>query len=189
MKKGFHQLEHAVDKSIPYIIALLLVIIIINLFFSDFSELYHTQIQYIDYLIISIFIIDLIFKFIRVRKVPKFIRLYWMDILVVFPFYLFLRAIEEVFYLFRISDALKEGQSILHAGLGLKEITPFEREAGRIIREAEKIGKFSRSSFAIRILRPAARIPRLIKILPYYERTTGKHHAHDKKIKRKKSRK
>ncbi len=184
MKKGFHKLEHIIDKSIPYIVILLFIIIVISLAFKEIAETYHLYIEIADYLIIGIFSIDLIFKFIRVKKVKKFIRSYWLDIIAIFPFYLFLRAFEEIFYLFRFSERLQEGQSMLHAGLELKEISATEKETARIIREAEKMGKFSRSRFAVRFLRPLTRAPRLIKILPYYERTTGHHHPHDKKKKK-----
>jgi hypothetical protein len=185
MKKGFHKLEHLVDKIIPYILILLLVIIIITFFFKEIAKTYHLYIEIADYIIISVFILDLVFKYIRVRKIKKFIKSYWLDILAVFPFYLFLRAFEELIYLFRFSESLQEGQSLLHAGLELKEVSLVEKEGTKIIRAAEKTGKLSRSRFAIRFLRPITRIPRLMKLLPYYERTTGYHHPHEK-IKKKK---
>ncbi len=181
MKKWLHKLEHLVDKLIPYAIFALLGVIIITLFFKDFSHLYEHQIEIVDRIIISLFIMDLTFKFIRVRKIKTFIRKYWLDILAVFPFYMFMRAAEEAYFILRFSDTVQESQTALHAGLGLKEITAVEAETSRIVREAEKLGKLSRSRFAIRFIRPISRIPRLIKILPYFERTTGKHHVHDKK--------
>ena len=181
MKKGFHKLEHLVDKSVPYALLILLFIIIITLFFKELAHAYEPQIWLADIIIISLFAVDLVFKFIRVRKIKKFIRLYWLDILAVFPFYLFLRAAEEAYLLFRFSDTLQESQSVLHAGVGIKEVTAVEKETARIVREVEKLGKVSRSRFAIRFIRPIARVPRLLKLLPYFERTTGKHHPHDKK--------
>ncbi len=181
MKKGFHKLEHLVDKLIPYALLALLVVIIITFFFKDIAHAYEHWIEIADITIISLFVIDLIFKFIRVRKVKTFIRSYWLDIIAVFPFYLFLRAAEEAYLLFRFSDTLQESQSALHAGIGIKEVTAVEKETARIVSEAEKLGKVSRSRFAMRFIRPISRIPRFVKILPYFERTTGKHHAHDKK--------
>jgi hypothetical protein len=185
MKKGFHKLEHLIDKLIPYILVALLIIIIITFFFKEIAKTYHTYIEIADYIIISIFALDLVFKYIRTRKIKKFIKSYWLDILAIFPFYLFLRAFEEIVYFFRFSESLKEGQSVLHAGLELKEVSLAEKEGMKIIKEVEKTGKLSRSRFAVRFLRPIARTPRLMKLLPYYERTTGHHHPHDK-IKRKK---
>lgn len=181
MKKGFHKLEHLVDKLIPYALILLLIVLIITFFFKDIAHAYEHQIEIADAIIISLFVIDLAFKFIRVRKIKKFIRSYWLDIIAVFPFYLFIRAVEEAYLLFRFSDTVKESQLTLHAGVGIKEATAVEKETARIVREAEKLGKVSRSGFAMRFIRPISRIPRLVKILPYFERTTGKHHAHDKK--------
>ncbi len=181
MKKGFHKLEHLVDKLIPYAVFALLIVIIVTLFFKDLAHTFEHQIEIADTMIISLFVVDLTFKYIRVRKVKTFIKKYWLDILAVFPFYLFIRAAEEAYLIFRFSDTIQEGQSAIHAGIGIKEVTAVEKETARIVREAEKLGKMSRSRFAIKFLRPISRIPRLIKILPYFERTTGKHHVHDKK--------
>ncbi len=181
MKKGFHRAEHLVDKIIPYAIFILLIVIIIHFFFQDFAHHYEHALELIEYSIISLFVVDLVFKFIRVRKIKPFVRSYWLDIIAVFPFYLFLRAAEEIYFLLRFSDTVKEGQSALHASLGVKELSAVEKETAKIAREAEKLTRFSRSKFAVRFLRPITRIPRLVKILPYFERTTGHHHPHDKK--------
>ncbi len=183
MKRVWHRVEQGIDRIIPYMLVLLLGMLIVLFFFHDLAIQYHTLIEWLDRIIIVVFTADLIFKFIRVRKIKKFIRLYWLDILAVFPFYLFLRAIEEIYVLFRISDTVKESQAVLHGSLGLKEAGLFEKEAARIVQETEKVGKFSRSRFATRFFRPIARTPRLMKFLPYYEKTTGKHHAHDPKKK------
>ncbi len=187
MKKGFHKVEHFIDKLIPYLVLILFVIIIITLFFHNISAKYAKTIHLADTIIISVFIIDLIFKFIRVRKIKKFIRLYWIDIIAVFPFYLLIRVIEEIYLLFRLSDTIQESQSLLHlwTEVASKEAGAIEKETGKIIRETEKFGKLSRSGFLVRFLKPLTRIPRLLMIFPYYEKTTGEHHAHDKKSKRK----
>jgi len=181
MHKSFHKIEHIIDKVIPYMVLLLLVIIILTFGFPEIAEHYHSLIIFADYTIITFFVIDLIFKFVRVKKIPKFIKSYWIDILAVFPFYLFLRAIEEILLLSRLADVTKEGQSVFHAGREIKVLSEVEKETSMLIKEAEKVGKISRSRFAVRFLRPIARTPRLIKLLPYYEKTTGKHHHHDKK--------
>ena len=181
MKKGFHRLEKFIDRIIPYMVFLLLIVIIVTIFFKEIAHHYHHQIEILDHIIIGTFVLDLLFKFIRVQKIKKFVKLYWLDILVVFPFYLFIRAIEEIYVFLKISGTIKETQSLAHLGLEAKEITAIEKETVKIMREAEKAGKFSRSGFAVRFLRPITRIPRLLKILPYYEHSTGKHHPHDKK--------
>ena len=90
MKKGLHKLEHIIDKSIPYFVLILFFIIIIRSFFKDFEAKHHLWIQIADITIIAVFTIDLIFKFVRVRKIKKFVRTYWLDIIAIFPFYLFI---------------------------------------------------------------------------------------------------
>ena len=178
MKKGFQKAEHIVDKLIPYIVILLLIVIIATFFFKEFTEKYHHQIEILDTIIISVFVVDLVFKYMRVRKIKKFVRSYWLDILAVFPFYLVLRVVEEAYLLFRVSEAVQESQTALHAGIGIKEVTATEKEAAKIITEIEKSGKISRSRFAVRFFRPISRVPRLIKVLPYYEKS---HHPKKKR--------
>jgi len=179
MKKIFHKIEHLVDILIPYVVLILLGVIIITFFFKEIGEKYHSYIQIADYIIISFFVVDLTFKYIRVRNMKKFFKRYWIDLVAIFPFYLFLRAIEEITILYRLSEVSKESQSVLHAGTELRALGQIEKDTALIVREAESLGRASRSRFAIRFLRPIARIPRLLKVLPYFERTTGSHHIHD----------
>ncbi len=183
MKEVFHKIEHSIDKAIPYLVFILLGILIVTFFYHDLAEKYHSIILAFDYLIISFFAVDLIFKYLRVRKIKPFIKKYWLDIIAVFPFYLCLRLLEEVFLLFMASGTIKEGQSLLHLGAGaeevIRDVSKIDKETGKIITEANKIRRFSRTRFMVRFFRPITRIPRLIKIIPYFEKTTGKHHPHD----------
>ena len=108
------------------------------------------------------------FKYIRVRKVPLFVRKYWLDILAVFPFFLFFRVFEFAFGAWG-----QTAQSILHEGLEIekegskvvREAEKFAKEGSRVAREAEKVGKLSRSQKFARFLRPIFRLPR------FYPRT------------------
>ncbi len=186
MKKWAHKVEHFIDKTIPYLVLVLLVIIIISFFFHETALRYHIQIEKIDMLVVAVFIADLVFKFIRVRKIKKFIRLYWIDILAVFPFYLVVRLVEEVYLVFRLSETVQETQPLIHiwTEVASKEAGMMEKETGKLVREAENFGKFTRSGFAVRFMKPITRIPRMLRILPYYEQTTGHHHPHDPKEKK-----
>ena len=74
MKKGFHKLEHLVDKLIPYALLALLIVIIITFFFKDLAHTYEHQIEIVDIIVISLFVVDLGFKYIRVRKIKPFIQ-------------------------------------------------------------------------------------------------------------------
>lgn len=163
MQKSLKKLEELIDWLIPYCLILLLGIIIIEIFFYDTATLYHTQVQYADYFIVLVFVIDLIYKWFHVRKIPKFIKNYWLDILAVFPFFLIFRLFEELGAVFQIGQT---GQQILHEGLEIeKEVSKFEKEAARLSKEL----KATRATRFARFLRPIARLPRFAKAFSFFE--------------------
>ncbi|HII72463.1 TPA: hypothetical protein HA265_06935 [Candidatus Woesearchaeota archaeon] len=197
MKHWLHKIEVIVDKLIVPMLLLLIVIIVLDLGFPVIAEHYHSYIVIGDTLVIIVFVFDLVFKYIRVRNIPLFIRKFWLDILAVFPFFLLFRVFEGFFGL--LSRSFSEGaqtvQSFLHTGLevekegvkvaevvskeGGKVIETTTREIARIAREAEKVGKVSRSARFARFIRPIFRLPRFIKALPFFEKPTGEHHIHE----------
>ena len=100
------RLEHLTDRIIPYMLVVLAIILIAEFFFKDIAFVYHNIITTADLIIIFSFSLDLAFKFNRVRKVKLFLKKYWLDIIAVFPFFLFFRLVEEVFVIFRLSPEL-----------------------------------------------------------------------------------
>ena len=184
MHKYWHKVEVIVDKLIPWMIILLLAILLGDFFFEEFIEHHHLH-PYIvigDIIVVTVFIADLVFKYIRVKNIPTFVKKYWLEILAVFPFILFFRFFEGMFTFFIAEEALKHSQSILHESVEL------EKEASKIIKQVEKANKISRTRAVSRFIRPLARLPRFLKYIPrlgkyihFYEKPTGHHHAHDKK--------
>src|SRR3989344_498076 len=164
MKKWLHEVEIIVDRIIPYLVILLIFLIAIEIFFYSYAEPYIIYIEIADQFIIFVFVLDLIFKFNRVRKIKIFLKKYWLDILAVFPFFLLFRAVEELALLFRFEKELAEGQKIVHSGL----------EVQKVISEIGESTKFARTEFIVRFLRPLQRIPRLFKIYPVYEKPIKK---------------
>tara|TARA_Y100000310_G_scaffold34947_1_gene33081 strand:- start:351 stop:983 length:633 start_codon:yes stop_codon:yes gene_type:complete len=180
MKKWLHKIELAVDWLIPWLIVLLLFIIITELFFHDFAEQYHTLISVLDGFVIFVFVLDIIFKWIRIRNIKKFFKTCWLDILAVFPFFLFFRFLEQFIIIIDLSKDFKQFQLLFHEGLELEKTgAKLIEEGSKLIQEAEKAGKVSRVKKIVRFFKPIARSPRLIKALPFYEKPTGKHHIHD----------
>ncbi|MEA2036703.1 MAG: ion transporter [Nanoarchaeota archaeon] len=175
MKPGLHKIEVIVDKSIPYLLIALLFIITGELFFHEQLHHYQIWIDAADSFIISVFVFDLVFKYIRIRNIPKFLKSSWLDIIAVFPFFLLFRLFEEIGLLFSLGERIAEAQPIFH------ESVEIEKEASKIIRESEKLGKVSRAKIVSRFIRPLARVPRFFKAFAYFERPTGKHHIHEKK--------
>ena len=173
-----NKVEVVVDFLIPYCVIVLLFMIISELFFSNWIEPYHQIIVYLDWFIVLIFVADLLLKYKRAHNLKIFLKSSWLDILAVFPFFLVFRLWEEIALLLKItSTELRQGQSVLHEVVELqKGAGRWTKEATRLAQEAEEIGKISRSRYIIRVIRPIARLPRLLKIIPFFERPIKKSH-------------
>jgi hypothetical protein len=172
MNKWMHKAEAVIDKLIPPMLVVLLAVIIIEIWFQDIAEHYHTAILIADYCVLSVFLVDVIFKYIRIKPFKKFLRKSWLDILAIFPFAVFFRTFEAFF---GFSQTLERGQMILHESLEA------EKEVAKIVQETEKIAKVSRTSRFSRFIRPIARAPRFVKAFAFYEKPTGKHYHYEKK--------
>ena len=175
MHPFFKRLEHFTDRIIPYLLFLLGIIITLEFGFKAKAELYYTYILAADWIIIFFFCLDLIFKYNRIRKFKPFIKRYWLDIIAVFPFFLLVRAVEEILLLFRISEEVSAGQKFLHVGVevekiakeeaALKELSALQKET-RVFKEIEAGTQLSRTRMFARFLR----LPRFIKVFPFYEK-------------------
>ncbi len=183
MNKWLKELEVIIDKIIPYLVLILLAIIIIDLFYTHTAEKYKFQIGLIDGFIILAFIIDLGFKYNRVRNIPNFVKKYWLEILAVFPFYLIFRLLETTVGFLELSGFIKQGQNIFHSGIEVeKEVSLIGREAG----ELEKIG--SKAEGFSRIFRNMGRTFRAItseekeleNIKKYYKKKNNRKKNHKK---------
>ena len=148
-KSVVERVERFVDRSIPFLLILLAIVIIAD--FTSWGKKYHAIITIADYVIIAFFVADLVFKWRHIRKVVPFIKAYWLDIIAVFPFYLFFR------FIIAARELIAAGETAQKA---LHEIALL-REA-RLLREAEllKEAKLLREA---RLVRFAPRFLRLLR--------------------------
>src|SRR3989338_4438128 len=175
MKKWGHFIEVFVDRAIPYVVLLLLFIIIGDFAFHNFMNQYRIYVNLADYIILGFFVIDLAFKFYRVRNVRLFLKKYWLEVIAVFPFILVFRLFEEIFILLSFTAPLEEGQKIVHtvAEIGkigeeqkiIRELSQLE-EGTRVFRSIEEGTKLSRTAMFLRF----ARLTRLARAIPVYEK-------------------
>jgi len=188
MKRWMHKIEVIVDKAIAPCLVLLLAVIVLELGMHDFVVEHGLQIyiDIADIIIITIFVLDLVFKYLRTRHIPLFLKKYWMDILAVFPFFLMFRFYELTIGVF--SPALTEGaeaaQRILHEGVEVeREGVKIAREVEAVVKEGEKVVKVERSARFARFLRPLFRSPRFFKAASrtqkFYEKPKGEHHQNE----------
>jgi len=146
-----YKIEVIVDKVIPLLLLILLFIIIGEVAFPHFIEKYHKSVMVIDWIIVVVFILDLIFKYLRMRNFPKFLRASWLEIIAIFPFFLVFRFLEG-FAIFEAGETISKSQKFLHIGAEVgKEVGGALEEGARITQEV------SRSERAVRILQPIGR--------------------------------
>ena len=163
---GINKMETLADKAVPYALVLLIVIIVVEVFFGDFAHQYHSYIIAMDYAVISVFVVDLAFKYIHSRTNCGFVKKYWLDIIAVFPFIIMFRVFEELILLARIERGVGEAQAVLHTGVGIeKEVS----KVARLEKEVVAGSKFSRTAKFARELRIISRFPRLVKAVSFYE--------------------
>jgi len=118
-------------------------------------EDYEPYITILDFIIIGFFVVELYFKWIKTKNLKKFVKLYWIEILAIFPIYL----ISRVFIL--TSEILRTGeevQKVLHEAVLLREARLVEE--GRVLTRAERVVREARP--LLRGFRSGARLLRLI---------------------------
>jgi hypothetical protein len=148
-----HEFEHFTDHIIPFLVIILaLVLIVENPFWTLYPISEHGPWMTIfDYIIVFFFVVDLVFKWFKTKNVRKFFKLYWLDMIAVFPFYLAFRAYEQVAAIFAVGEQVAEsGQKVAHEAVLLRE--------ARLIQEAEKLAMETRIAKEAELLAKEARI-------------------------------
>ncbi len=135
------KIEHYNAKLIPYALILLFAIIIFELFLHIENETILIIVHILDYIVISIFVIDLIFIAKKVHNTRIFFKHYWLDIIAIFPFAFFFSTIDRLYLLFR-AEEIAISQAVLHETV----------EVGKAASKVEPLGKFSKFTRGIRIV-------------------------------------
>ncbi len=147
------EFEHFTDHIIPYLVVALAIVLVLENPFWTLVHLgeYEPWITIFDSVIVFFFVVDLIFKWFKTKNVRTFFKLYWLDMVAVFPFYLAFRAYAQIAGIFRIGEEISEtAQKLAHEAVLLREARMF-REAeevakeARLVREAGVVGRSIRS--------------------------------------------
>ena len=158
MKQWVHKVEVIIDKLIPYSLVILFFVIIMEIFFSDVIEPYRLYVSIIDGFIIGLFIVDLMFKYDRAKDIEKFFRTYWLQIIALFPAFIFVRLVEEFIIILSLEESIAISQELIEVG-------------------EKSIPRTARARYFGRFIRPLARLPRFLKAFSFYEKPTGMHHS------------
>ena len=140
-EKYFGWLEIFVEKMIPWLVLILLLVLIgeyshyINIFHwnwleqvSEFFHHYESKVNLLDQVIVSFFIVDLYFNFFKKKTISSFVKTSILDIIAVAPLGLFFRVAE-----------VGEAQTFLHVGAEV------EKGAAKVIKEAEIVPKIAKA--------------------------------------------
>ena len=84
--------------------------------------------------------------------------------------------------LFRVTEFVERGQAIAHEAIVAERV---EKEAVVIVKEAARAGEVSRTARMLNAFRAVSRLPRFVRVFPFFEKPTGQHHWHEKISKRK----
>ena len=143
-----HKFEWVVDAAMPYLLVILAGLLALE-FLVDLKH-YEPWVSVADYVIVSFFAVDLFFKWNHVRNAKMFVKLYWIDILAVFPFYLMFRIYGLLAGVLIGGEEIAVGQKIAHETV--------------LLREAE-LGKELRIAKEARIVRGLRFVQRIIRII------------------------
>jgi len=115
------KIEHFNSKLIPFALILLLLVIIYELFLHQENDALNRIFLLIDYLVILIFVVDVIFLAARSRSVKFFLKHYWLDILAVFPFGFFFSLAEKFYRAVATSEKIVIGQALFHETIEVRK--------------------------------------------------------------------
>ncbi|RMD57472.1 hypothetical protein D6825_03950 [Candidatus Woesearchaeota archaeon] len=147
LPKWLESVEWFVDRSVPFLLVILTFLIIFG--FTEYADKYHDQIIILDNIIIAFFVVDLLFKYNHSKSLVRFFKVYWIDIIAVFPFYLIFRL---YFVVKEAAFATEQAQKVLHEAALVRE-TRLIKES-RLVAELSKEGKLARAFLrGLRLLR------------------------------------
>lgn len=137
MKDFFTRVNKFTDKIMPYVLLILVVVIILEFVVKVQNPTAHLIIKILDYIVITVFIIDLISIFVLAPNFKYFFKHAWLDILAVLPFGMFFRLGRGVIRMGQLAERIALGQGVLHGLLKTDKLVEF-------LSRFEKFSKFFR---------------------------------------------
>lgn len=155
MHRFLIKVEHYNHKLIFPAVILLLFVIIFEIFIHTENYALELAIKIVDYMVIAVFVIDLIFLARKARSTKFFFKNYWLDLLAVFPFGLLFGFLGGFMRIFSASEeVVGVSQAIFHEGL----------ETEKVVVEAERATKAGKT------IRIGTRIARVVSKTHFFDR-------------------
>ncbi|MBI2666869.1 hypothetical protein HYX13_04615 [Candidatus Woesearchaeota archaeon] len=166
MKPFWERIEHYNNKLIPYALVILLVVILVELFGEVENPTTHLVFEIVDYLVILIFVIDLIFLAIKAKSVSFFFKHYWLDLLAVIPVGLIFAVVSRFYRGVLLTEELVIGQKIVHETL----------EAEKELKEASYLAKEGKLARGVRIFVRSIRAVTKSRLFTHFEKKKSEAH-------------
>ncbi len=131
-------LEKIVNRILPYALIVLFISLLFEFLRPDLTEPYRLYLTVLDAMIITVFVIELYYKYKRAKSIKLFAKENWIDILAVIPFFLVMRFIQGV----SLVVGLVAGQA--HALADMTKFTKFLRPIARSPRFARMVDQFNK---------------------------------------------
>lgn len=157
MRSWLKKVELVADKLIVPALVAVFFIVVVELFFHDFAQSIHSQIVVLDYVVITIFVVDLSFKVYRASTWKGFLKSHWLEILAVMPFFVVFRLVEGIFI---ATDIVEISQHTAHLAEGAR--------SGRFA-ELFRGSELTRSSRFASVIKAVSRTPRFAKAAKFFE--------------------
>lgn len=153
--------EKVVDKMIVPALLAVLVIVVLELFFTETAHHYDELINMADLAVIGIFAVDLSFKYHDASTKEGFLRSHWLEIMAITPLFLVFRVFETL----RVFSSAEIGQEAAHLAEGARS-----GRFSNFFRSSE----LARSSRFGRFVRVITRSPRFAKAAEFFRHPNEK---------------
>ena len=130
MRPFWKKVEEMNAKLIPVALVLLLGIIILELFVHVEDHKLKLGVEIADGIVVTIFVIDLIFLAIAAKSAKFFFKNYWLDLIAVLPLNLIFRLLTPFFRTLVLAEEVVLGQGLLHESVEAERLA----KEGRFLR-------------------------------------------------------
>lgn len=154
MRLDYERIHDITDNLVGPALVVILFVILFEIFLPDLAHRYHTAILVADYAAITVFVIDLSFKFKRASEWENFLRNYWLEIIAIMPGFIVFRILDTFFVITRSAEL---SQDAIHLA------TRSERLAALTGGELSRVARLERVSLGL------ARTPRLAKAVDFFK--------------------
>jgi hypothetical protein len=155
MNLTWENLKEWADRLVGPALLVILVVIILEIFLPDLAHQYHTSILVADYAAISVFVVDLGFKFQRATKWKGFLKDYWLEIIAVMPGFILFRVLDTFFVITRSAEL---SQDAIHLATRSERLAALAGGS-----ELTRAARFERVMLGI------ARTPRLARAIDFFK--------------------